>query len=179
MIANLNAMDALTGYADTAGELADADVVCVAEVFQGVCHKPTVTPSVTHSQMKNVSPGVTTSFFSSGKTRVMGKPTFSKTYIRGWREKRGLSLRALANRLEVEPGGEPFLSHVSIGRIERGEQPYSQPIIEAISTALDVPVSSLIEVDPAKDGEVIDLVRHLDERKRAEAIRYLQFLAHG
>lgn len=107
----------------------------------------------------------------------MAKSQFTKTFIREWREKRGLSLRALADRLETEPGGDPIISHASIGRIEKGKQPYSQPIIEALAVALNVTVSDLIEVNPEKEGDVIDLVRHLPAEKRDQAVAYLRFLA--
>lgn len=100
-----------------------------------------------------------------------------RTYIREWREARGLSLRQLANRMEIEPGGDLLISHVSLGRIERGEQPYSQPILEALADALAVSVSALIEVDPTKEGEVIDLMSRLDDAKRAEALNFLRYLA--
>lgn len=103
-------------------------------------------------------------------------PTRKPHYIREWRKKRRLSLRRLAARMESEPG-EQLISHASIGRIETGEQPYSQDILEALAVALDVSKSDLLEMDPDKEGEIIDLVRKLDEAKRAEAINYLKFLA--
>lgn len=106
----------------------------------------------------------------------MKKPTFKKTYIKEWREKRGLSLRKLAARIEREPG-EELISFASLGRIEKGQQPYSQPILEGIAQALNVSVSMLLESDPNKDGEVIDLLRQLDDQKRADAIKLLKALA--
>lgn len=107
----------------------------------------------------------------------MNERAYKRTYIREWRQKRGLSLRQLADRLEAEPGGDPVLSHASIGRIETGKQPYSQPILEAIAKALGVSVAQLIEMHPGKEGEVIDLVRGLDESRRQQAVEYLRFLA--
>lgn len=98
-------------------------------------------------------------------------------FIREWRKKRQLSLRRLADRLEVEPGGDQLVSHASLSRIETGDQPYSQPILEALSQALNVSKSALLEMDPEKEGEVIDLVRRLNERQRAQAIEYIRFLA--
>lgn len=86
----------------------------------------------------------------------MEKPTYRRTYIKEWRDKRGLSLRRLAERLEEAPGGDLLLSHTSIGRIEKGQQPYSQPILEALAAALGVPAWMLLEVNPEKDGDVID-----------------------
>lgn len=111
-----------------------------------------------------------------GMFKPMRRP-LRKTYIREWREKRGLSLRRLADRLETEPGGEPLISHASLGRIETGEQPYSQPILEAVADALGVSVSALLEINPAVEGEVIDLMSKLDDRKRNEALNFLRYLA--
>lgn len=101
------------------------------------------------------------------------KPLLRRTYIRQWRKKAGLSLRAFADRMESEPGGDPVISHVSIGRIERGEQPYTQPVIEAMAAALGVSVAALIEINPdIEDSRVIDITSRLrmatpDERDQA------------
>ncbi len=86
------------------------------------------------------------------------RPTYRRTFIEAWRKYRGLSQVQLEHRLEKAPG-EPLISRVSIGRIEKGEQPYSQPILEALAEALDCTVSDLLEVDPTKAGEVVDLMR--------------------
>ena len=101
-------------------------------------------------------------------------------YIREWREYRHLSLRRLVNRLEGSPGGEPLISHASLGRIEQGKQPYSQPILEALAAALNCTVSDLLEVNPLKEGDVVDLMhelKKLDAGKQKQAMEYLQFLA--
>ncbi len=109
----------------------------------------------------------------------MKKPLYRRTYIREWREHRGLSLRQLADRLEHEPAGKS-LSHASLGRIETGQQAYTQPILEAIAVALSVDEYDLLHVHPAKAGEVVDitrLLRNLDESRQAQALEYLRFLA--
>jgi transcriptional regulator with XRE-family HTH domain len=106
----------------------------------------------------------------------MAKQHHPNHYIREWRLYRGLSLRKLAARMEKEPGGAEIISHVSIGRIENGIQPYSQPILEALSVALNVSKSALLEVNPEKEGEVVDLMRRLPADKRDQAVEYLRFL---
>ena len=103
----------------------------------------------------------------------MSERKYGKTYIREWRERRGLSLRRLADRIEMD-GPEDTLSHASIGRIENGLQPYSQPIMEALAHALDVSVVDLIGTDPTKEGEVVDLMRLIDDKNRDLAIRLLR-----
>lgn len=100
----------------------------------------------------------------------MEKKSLGKHYIRQWRQMRGLSLRQLSERMEVEPGGDLLISHASLGRIEKGEQPYSQPILEGLSHALDVPVYFLLEVNPEKDGDVVDMLALL-KRKDPETVR--------
>lgn len=93
----------------------------------------------------------------------MPEQTYKRTYIKEWREKRGLSLRRLAERLEHTPGGDLLISHASIGRIEKGQQPYSQPILEGIADALGVTTWMLLEVNPEKDGDVIDVTLRLNK----------------
>lgn len=125
---------------------------------------------------ENVSHGVPRVTAQSVNVRAMTeKPAYRRTYIREWRNKRGLSLRRLAERLEHTPGGDLMMSHVSIGRIERGVQPYSQAILEAIADALGVSVAMLLEVNPEKDGDVIDVTLRLNKappelRKQAISI---------
>ena len=106
-------------------------------------------------------------------------PQYRKTYIREWRNKRGLSLRRLAERLETEPGGDLMISHASIGRIERGQQPYSQAVLEAIAEALGVSVALLLEVNPEKDGDVIDITLRLNKASpelRQQALNIIEAL---
>lgn len=102
---------------------------------------------------------------------------YRRTYIRQWRERRGLSLRKLANRLEMSPGGDPLVSYASLSRIESGLQPYSQPIIEALATALNVTVPMLLESDPSKEGEIVDILQKLTPAKRRQAVAILEALA--
>lgn len=104
---------------------------------------------------------------------------YRRTYIKEWRAKRGLSLRRLAERLEQTPGGDLLISHASIGRIEKGIQPYSQPILEAIAEALGVSASMLLEVNPDMDGDVIDISLRLSKAPpelRKQAVEVLQAL---
>ncbi|MEZ2132721.1 MULTISPECIES: helix-turn-helix domain-containing protein [unclassified Sinorhizobium] len=103
------------------------------------------------------------------------KRNLGKHYIKQWRAYRGLSLRKLADRMEIEPG-VPLTSHANIGRIENFEQPYTQEILEGLAEALECSPSDLLTVDPTKEGEVVDLVRLIDEKNRDQAIRILKAL---
>lgn len=109
----------------------------------------------------------------------MRETQYRRTYIREWRNKRGLSLRQLADRLEDSPGGELLISHTSIARIEKGLQPYSQPILEALAAALGVSASMLLEVNPEKDGDVVDITLRLNKASpelRKQAIDIVEAL---
>jgi transcriptional regulator with XRE-family HTH domain len=102
-------------------------------------------------------------------------PSAPKHYIKQWRDKSGLSLARLAARMETVPG-EELISAMSLSRIERGLQPYSEPILEALSLALDVPKWALISVNPEKDGDVVDLMTLIRKQSPAERQRAIRLL---
>lgn len=99
----------------------------------------------------------------NGYIAFMAERELGKHFLRQWREGEGLSLRALANRMEKEPG-VPITSHANLGRIEKFQQPYTQEILEAAAVALGITVSDILTVDPSKEGQVVDLVRLLREK---------------
>lgn len=106
----------------------------------------------------------------------MNKNQPSSHYIREWRSHRGLSLRKLAERMESSPG-EEMISAMSLSRIERGTQPYSQPILEALSVALNTTPWALISVNPEVDGDVVDMLSYLrgmSVEERQKALRLLK-----
>lgn len=63
-----------------------------------------------------------------------------RTFFREWREYRGLTQEQLAGRLET--------SVASISRIEKGMQPYTQDVLEALAEALGTDPASLIMRNP-------------------------------
>lgn len=99
----------------------------------------------------------------------MSDRQLGRHFLRQWREYRGYSLRKLADRMETEPG-VPLTSHANLGRIETFQQPYSQEILEASAIALNCTVRDILEVDPTKEGEVVDLMA-LIKRKDLATIR--------
>lgn len=98
---------------------------------------------------------------------TMAERNLGRHYLKEWRKKRGLSLRKLADRMEIEPG-VPLMSHANIGRIENFEQPYSQELLEAAAEALECSVSDLLSVNPLKDGKVIDIMDMLRGKSDAD-----------
>ncbi|WP_080654838.1 helix-turn-helix domain-containing protein [Bradyrhizobium japonicum] len=85
------------------------------------------------------------------------RPLYQKTFIRAWREHREMSQEELAYKVGEylrEAGiSEKGYSYASIGRIENGRMPYSQPIMEGIADALGVTVATLIAEPPPQEGE--------------------------
>jgi len=51
-------------------------------------------------------------------------------------------------------GEDESMSHAQLGRIERGLQPYSQGVLEAIADALETDLASLLVRDPSRDEEI-------------------------
>lgn len=74
------------------------------------------------------------------------RPLYKPTHIRQWREHRENTLEELAEKIGI--------THASLSRIERGIQPYSQAILEAIAKELATDVPSLLTRDPV-DPEAI------------------------
>ena len=85
-------------------------------------------------------------------TRFKGQRPHKLTFIRQWRESRAMTLEVLAERVGERIGG---MTHASLSRIERGLQPYSQPILEAIAQELTGgDVASLLMRDPSDPNAI-------------------------
>lgn len=69
-----------------------------------------------------------------------------RTFIKEWREYRGLSQEALGERLDT--------SGASISRIENGTQPYTQDTLEALAEALMTDPPSLLMRNPLDDDAI-------------------------
>lgn len=85
------------------------------------------------------------------------RPQYQRTCIKQWRVYKKLSQDQLADKVGaylLERGiTEKGYTYASIGRIENGVIPYSQPIMEGISYALGVPVEMLIALPPPDHGQ--------------------------
>ena len=89
------------------------------------------------------------------RTRL--RPLYQRTFIKPWREYREMSQEELAEKvgeyLLENDISEKGYTYASIGRIENGRMPYSQPVVEGIAKALGVSVATLITTPPPKPGE--------------------------
>lgn len=95
------------------------------------------------------------------------KPRFRRTFLKEWREYRELTQEQAAERVGMDRS--------NLSRVERGEVPYSQALLEAASEAYRCEPWDLLNVNPLKEGEVIDLTSLLkgaSPEMRAEIIGY-------
>jgi transcriptional regulator with XRE-family HTH domain len=102
------------------------------------------------------------------------KPTRRPTYIRAWRKHRGLTLAQLADRLATEL--EVRISEGQLSRIERGQTPYSQDILEAIAVALRCGPATLLVRDPAVPDALWSLWDTLKPVERLQAVELIKTL---
>jgi transcriptional regulator with XRE-family HTH domain len=75
--------------------------------------------------------------------------------------------------MEREPG-EQLMSYVTVSNIERGDQSPTLEQLSAFAEALEVSVSDLIENDPDKNGDVVDLLRLINEDNRATVVAMIK-----
>lgn len=78
-------------------------------------------------------------------SRLKRKPRYGVTFLRQWRQFHNLTLVSVA--------GEYGISHASLGRIERGLQPYNQGLLEFLAHRYRTDVASLINRNPLLDPE--------------------------
>lgn len=108
-----------------------------------------------------------------------GRKTYKRTYIRAWREYRGLSLERLAERLTDADTQEAMLTPTSLSRIERGLQPYSQAVLEAIAEALACTPADLIMRNPQDTEAPWSIWETLEPMQRQQAVEILRTLSSG
>ena len=93
----------------------------------------------------------------------------TKHYFKEWREKAGLTQEQAMGRLGW--------SQSKISRIESGKTPYNQDDLAAAAHAYGCSEVDLIEVNPLKEGEVVDLMRLLKDADPSVQKEILDFAA--
>lgn len=76
-------------------------------------------------------------------------PRFRQTFIRQWRNHRGLSLEELASRVPMDKG--------NLSKVERALLPYNQEMLERIADALMTDPASLLMRDPTQPEAIWSL----------------------
>ena len=101
---------------------------------------------------------------------LMGK----KHHIKGWRRYRHLTQEQVIDRLVALDDPQIPQTAASLSRLENGKQPYTERVIAALADIYNCEPWELIGKDPTKEGDIIDLMRHFDERERAQAMRLIE-----
>jgi transcriptional regulator with XRE-family HTH domain len=95
--------------------------------------------------------------------------TRRRTFIRQWREYRGLTLEKLAEQLGVD--------HSTLSRIELGRRGYTQDRLECLAVALGTDPASLIACDPAEPEAIWSIWDRIPKGERARAAELLKVFA--
>jgi transcriptional regulator with XRE-family HTH domain len=106
------------------------------------------------------------------KARPHPKPARRPTFIRAWRKHRDLTLGQISDRLATEL--EVEISEGQLSRIERGETPYSQDILEALAAVLRCEPADLIMRDPTAPDAIWSILETLKPAQRRQAVEVLK-----
>lgn len=79
-----------------------------------------------------------------------------------------MTLEAVAEALDM--------THASLSRIERGLQPYSQPILEALADLYGTDVPNLLMRDPSDPNAMWSIWDQAKEGERQKIEEYAQFV---
>lgn len=96
------------------------------------------------------------------------KPPRRRTFIRQWRQHRGLTIEQLAERVGV--------THGAISQLERGLVNYTQPMLEAIADALMCEPADLLMRDPTREDAIWSIYDQLEPAQRNEAVDFMRYL---
>lgn len=105
---------------------------------------------------------------------TLPKQEHRRWYLREWRQARGLTAHALAERIGA--------SASYISQLERGLRPYNQGVLGSLSEALNCEPADLIARDPADmEGlwSLYDVIRSVPKESRAQAIQILKTFRQG
>jgi transcriptional regulator with XRE-family HTH domain len=91
-----------------------------------------------------------------------------QTYFRHWREHRKLTL--------VEVGEKIGISHGQLSRIERGQAPYSQPILEKLAGVYECEIVDLLIRDPAEPESIWSIWARAEAAERRQILTVAEAL---
>lgn len=97
--------------------------------------------------------------------RKARRPTYRRTFLQEWRDHVGMT---------QEQAGEAIgMSHSQLSRIERGQSPYSQPLLEAAAKLYGCTENDLISRGPDQAKSVQSVLNELDADQQDQAVRLL------
>ncbi len=99
-------------------------------------------------------------------------PMFRRTYMKEWRDRKGLTLELLEERIGI--------TYSYLSKIERGARPYNQGTLEKIARGLEVTEAAILAQDPA-DPEgvwaIAERIQQLPPAARRQIIAVIEALA--
>lgn len=93
-------------------------------------------------------------------------------YLKEWRKYRHLTQEQVVDRLAALDDPMIPQTAASLSRLENGKQPYTQRSLEALADIYQCAPGDLLERNPEKAGEVVDLLSSwpMPDRDRAFAV---------
>ena len=109
------------------------------------------------------------------RRKISRAKSLGPNQIRAWRKAKNLTLERLVER--VREFGQP-LTVASLGRIETGQQPYTQRTLEGIAKALGCEPADLVGHRPRspEDVELWTVIEGIQPDQRKRAIQVLRAL---
>lgn len=100
----------------------------------------------------------------------------SHRYLRAWRLHRHLTQDQVVDRLAIHEDTKLPRSKAQLSKVENGNSPYSQRLLEALADIYQCETWELLGRDPHKQGQVIDLLAVLDEQERERTLAFIESL---
>lgn len=113
------------------------------------------------------------------RAKNVAKELRRPTYLKAWRKHRGLTLEGLVDALAYKTGYE--ITDGQLSRVERGVSPYTQDLLEAIASVLEVESYVFLRNGPRDPGEdePEDIIHDMTKDQRRQAAAILRALKTG
>lgn len=109
----------------------------------------------------------------SRKARPHPKQKRRPTFLKAWRKHRQMTLVQACERVENLTGYQ--ITDGQLSRVERGEQPYSQDLLEALAVLYQTEPPSLLMRDPEK-ADMWTILDALSPPQRQQAVAVIEAL---
>lgn len=100
--------------------------------------------------------------------------TDKRIYLKEWRKAAHKTQAQVVAALEAMEDPNLPTTEASLSRLENGKQPYSERVLLALADIYGCEPWELIGRNPKKEGLVIDMVRHLNEREQEKVRAYIE-----
>jgi transcriptional regulator with XRE-family HTH domain len=128
----------------------------------------------TERQGKSSPHSVVTQLWRAHNAHMASKGLKARHFLRAWRKHRGYTLEQMSERIGM--------SHQNLGKIERGDVPYSEHLLERLAEEYRCDVADLIIRDPSDpDGlwSVYDQLRPVERVQLVEMAKVIKRTGTG